>query len=119
MRRKRLARLAGLDTSNVPTNSTNSTIPISPSTPGPSKLFAEQIISPSIQQQFQNTETPMETEENNDKQCQISAVDVDSGIENMEVEESGRKDSIPGSRVSYLYVKTKEYMYIRRMYIIK
>lgn len=42
---------------------------------------------------------PMEVEDNCEKQCNSSGVDVDSGIENMEVEESDRKDHVPRSRV--------------------
>lgn len=50
----------------------------------------------------------MEVEESSDKQCNTSGIDVDSGIENMEVEESDRKDSIPRSRVSvFLYIEKK------------
>lgn len=99
MRKRRLARLAGLNTNNAAASSSNTTAPISPSTPGPSKAFAEPMISPSIPQQLQRAEIPMEVEES-DKQCNTSGLDVDSGIETMEVEESDRKDSIPRSRVS-------------------
>lgn len=101
MRRRRLARLGGLNTNNVPASSTNTTVLTSPSTPGPSKMFAGQI-SLSIQQQFQHAEIPMEVDENGDKQCNTSGIDVDSGIETMEVEESDRKDSTPRSRVSWI-----------------
>lgn len=53
----------------------------------------------------------MEVEESSDKQCNNSGIDVDSGIENMEVEESDRKDSIPRSRVSFfLYWKNNVYV---------
>lgn len=100
MRRRRLAHLAGLNTSNTAANSTNTTAPISPNTSGPSTAFAGSI-SPSTQQQFQHADVPMEVEESSDKQCNTSAIDVDSGIENMEVEESDRKDS-PRSRVSLI-----------------
>ncbi|XP_029674814.1 ubiquitin conjugation factor E4 B-like isoform X2 [Formica exsecta] len=100
MRKRRLARLAGLNTSNVAASSSNTTAPISPSTPGPSKAFAEPMISPSIPQQLQRAEIPMEVEESSDKQCNTSGLDVDSGIETMEVEESDRKDSIPRSRTT-------------------
>lgn len=100
MRRRRLARLASLNTNNAAASSSNTTAPISPSTPGPSKAFAEPMISPSIQHQLQRGEIPMEVEESSDKQCNTSGLDVDSGIETMEVEESDRKDSLPRSRVS-------------------
>lgn len=100
VRRRRMARLAGLDSINSGTNSNHSSGPVSPSTPGPSKAFTEQIISPSKQQQFQNSDIPMEVEENSDKQCSSSGVDVDSGIENMEVEESDRKDLKSRSRTT-------------------
>lgn len=104
MRKKRLARLAGLNTNNAAASSSNTTTAsISPSTPGPSKAFTGSIMSPSIQQQLQRAEIPMEVEESSEKQCNTFGVDVDSGIENMEVEESDRKDSIPRSRVSCLY----------------
>lgn len=161
MRKRRLARLAGLNTNNAAASSSNTTS-ISPSTPGPSKVFTGSIVSPSIQQlqhveipmplsvqqelqraeipispsiqqqlqhaeipiplsiqqqlqradiptspsiqqQLQSVEIPMEVEESSDKQCNTFGVDVDSGIENMEVEESDRKDSIPRSRVSCSY----------------
>lgn len=41
----------------------------------------------------------MEVEDSSEKQCNTSGVDVDSGIENMEVEESDRKELAPRSRV--------------------
>lgn len=105
MRKRRLARLAGLNTNNAPAGSSNTTAPISPSTPGPSKVFAESI-SPSIQQQSQRADVLMEVEESSDKQSLTSGIDVDSGIENMEVEESDRKYSfVTRSRVSYLYIE--------------
>lgn len=97
-----MARLAGLDNICSATTSNHNVDPISPSTPGPSKAFAGQMISPSNQQQFQNPEVAMEVEENNDKQS-VSGLDVDSGIENMEVEESDRRDTKSRSRVSILY----------------
>ncbi|XP_058788728.1 ubiquitin conjugation factor E4 B [Phymastichus coffea] len=52
----------------------------------------------SVQQQFAEKEAPMEVEENCEKQLTSSGVDVDSGIENMEVEDSDRKDVTPRSR---------------------
>ncbi|XP_046824698.1 ubiquitin conjugation factor E4 B [Vespa velutina] len=100
MRRRRLARLVGLDNNCSTTNSSNNTSAISPSTPGPSKAFAGSIMSPAIQQQFHNQEIPMEVEETSEKQCNTSGVDVDSGIENMEVEESDRKEQVPRSRTT-------------------
>lgn len=114
MRRRRLARLASLNTSNAAASSSNAAAPISPSTPGPSKAFAEPMISPSIQQQLQHAEIPMEVEESSDKQCNTSGLDVDSGIETMEVEESDRKDSIPRSRVSILDIREKRCTNMKR-----
>ncbi|KZC14831.1 Ubiquitin conjugation factor E4 B [Dufourea novaeangliae] len=94
-----MARLAGLDNISSATTSNHNASPVSPSTPGPSKAFTGQMISPSKQQQFPNPEVAMEVEESNDKQC-TSGVDVDSGIENMEVEESDRKDTKSRSRTT-------------------
>lgn len=113
MRRRRLARLVGLDNNCSTTNSSNNTGTISPSTPGPSKAFAGSIMSPAIQQQFHNQEIPMEVEETSDKQCNTSGVDVDSGIENMEVEESDRKEQVPRSRVSIYYIEV--FIYINQI----
>lgn len=42
----------------------------------------------------------MDVEENSEKQCSTSGIDVDSGIENMEVEESDRKEATPRSRTT-------------------
>ncbi|KAL0120658.1 hypothetical protein PUN28_008383 [Cardiocondyla obscurior] len=98
MRRRRLARLEGLNNSNAAASSSNAIAPTSPSTPELSKAFAESI-SPSITQQLQRVEVPMEVEESNDKQCNITEIN-NSGIENMDVEESDRKDSIPRSRTA-------------------
>lgn len=97
MRRRRLARLEGLNNSTAAASSSNAIVPTSPSTPESPKAFAGSI-SPSIQQQLQHAELPMEVEECNDKQCNITEMD-NSGIENMEVDED-RKDSISRSRVS-------------------
>lgn len=105
MRRRRLARLEGLNNSNAAASSSNAIAPTSPNSPEPSKAFAESI-SPSIQQQLQRTEVPMEIEESNDKQCNITEID-NSGIESMEVDESDRKDSISRSRVSSFTMKEK------------
>jgi ubiquitin conjugation factor E4 B len=46
-----------------------------------------------------DNEAPMEVEDNCEKQCNSSGVDVDSGIENMEVEDTDRKEIAPRSRV--------------------
>ncbi|XP_017878482.1 ubiquitin conjugation factor E4 B [Ceratina calcarata] len=118
VRRRRMARLAGLDTIGSTANSNHnnapsvspasvspvspvlSMSPISPNTPGPSKAYTDQIVPNIKQQQFQNPEAPMEVEENNDKQCCSSGMDVDSGIENMEVEDNDRKDLKPRSRTT-------------------
>ncbi|XP_076648891.1 ubiquitination factor E4B isoform X2 [Halictus rubicundus] len=99
MRRRRMARLAGLDNISTATTSDHNAGPVSPSTPGPSKAFTGQMISPSSQQQLQNPEVAMEVEENFYKQC-VSGVDVDSGIENMEVDESDRRDTKSRSRTT-------------------
>jgi len=106
MRKRRLARLAGLNTNNTTAGSSTTTTSSSPSTPGPSKVFTGSMISPSIQQQ--RVDIPMEVEESSDKQCNSSGIDVDSGIENMEVDESDRKDSIPRSRVSFYIEKRRK-----------
>ena len=97
MRRRRLARLEGFNNNNATASSSNAIAPTSPSTSELSKAFPGSI-SPSIQQ-LQRAEIPMEVEESNDKQCNITEMD-NSGIESMEVDESDRKDSIPRSRVS-------------------
>ena len=50
--------------------------------------------------QLHDNEAPMEVEDSIcDKQFNSSGVDVDSGIENMEVEDSDRKEIPPRSRV--------------------
>lgn len=99
MRRRRLARLAGLETSISTNSSSNSgTGSISPGTPGPSRSSSGPIMSPPTQQ-LQHPEAPMEVEDSSDKQFNTSGVDVDSGIENMEVEDSDRKELAPRSRV--------------------
>ncbi|XP_034945689.1 ubiquitin conjugation factor E4 B [Chelonus insularis] len=113
MRRRRLARLAGLDTSTPVINSSVTNGIESPSTPGPSTVSSDMlspIQQPSIQspqsqlQQQQSSdfqqEVPMDCEDNSEKQCNSSGIDVDSGIENMEVEESDRKDMPPRSRTT-------------------
>ncbi|XP_076290726.1 ubiquitination factor E4B isoform X1 [Lasioglossum baleicum] len=99
MRRRRMARLAGLDNISTAATSDHNAGPVSPSTPGPSKAFTGQMISPSSRQQLQNPEVAMEVEENFYKQC-VSGVDVDSGIENMEVDESDRRDTNSRSRTT-------------------
>lgn len=106
MRRRRLARLEGFNNNNATASSSNAIAPTSPSTSELSKAFPGSI-SPSIQQQLQRAEIPMEVEESNDKQCNITEMD-NSGIENMEVDESDRKDSIPRSRVSIFIVYIME-----------
>lgn len=113
-----MARLAGLDSFSSTINTNHNNDPVSPNTPGPSKTFTEQIISPLKQQQFQNPEVPMEIEESNNKQCSSSEsrVDIDSGFENMEVEECDRKELKPRSRVSvcmYIHIRTCTRVYPR------
>ena len=151
MRRRRLARLAGLETA-APLNGTV-TISASPGTPGSSthqqswttmeshnqqqspqqvqRILQQQAQriqqqQPQQVQQAQLTQQPqqaqltqqpqqiasMDVEENSDKQSSTFSVDVDSGIENMEVEESDRKDGPPRSRVSLnlsFYILSKHY----------
>lgn len=106
MRRRRLARLEGLNNSTAVASSSNAIAPTSPSTSESTKAFAGSISS-SIQQQLQRTEVPMEIEESTDKQCSITEMDT-TGIENMEVDESDRKDLIPRSHVSSFTMKKKE-----------
>lgn len=106
MRRRRLARLEGLNNSTATASSSNTIVPTSPSTPEPSKAFAGSI-SPSIQQ-LQHAEVPMEVEyQCNDKLCNITEM-ANSAIENMEVDESDRKDSISRSRVSSFIMKKRK-----------
>jgi len=107
MRRRRLARLEGFNNNNATASSSNAIASTSPNTSESSKAFAESI-SPSIQQQLQRTEIPMEVEESNDKQCNIITEITNSGIENMEVDESDRKDLIPRSRVSIFTMLKKK-----------
>ena len=113
IRRRRLARLADLETSkNEPNN-----LSVNP-TPSGSSIVAspENIVQGSFLNQastqsgclekhtesspIQDIEAPMEVEDNCEKQLNSSGVDVDSGIENMEVEDSDRKEVTPRSRVS-------------------
>lgn len=63
--------------------------PGSPNTPGPSRGYP-----PVFSNQQQSTDASMEVEDSNEKQSNISGVDVDSGIENMEVEDSDRKEPL-------------------------
>ncbi|XP_015606835.1 ubiquitin conjugation factor E4 B [Cephus cinctus] len=92
MRRRRLARLAGFDTAGSKGSST--TEQEAPSTPGPSNILTGSIMSPPIQQPQASAPMEVEQPDNSEKQCNTSGVDVDSGIENMEVEESDRKDPV-------------------------
>ncbi|XP_074108795.1 ubiquitination factor E4B [Cotesia typhae] len=111
MRKRRLARLTGLDGSNSnnpvssPGLSVNNVFE-SPSTPGPSTgpdlpatpgLLQQQ--SPP-QESSNDTDVPMDFEENSEKQTNNISIDVDSGIENMEVEEQDRKDHTSRSRTT-------------------
>ncbi|XP_011502068.1 PREDICTED: ubiquitin conjugation factor E4 B [Ceratosolen solmsi marchali] len=113
IRRRRLARLVSLD--NAPGNgSTNSSDPKtgvlmlqSNSTAGPSgasSLLAATISpSPSTDPsmlQLPDNKAPMEIQDNCEKHCNSSGVDIDSGIENMEVEDTDRKEIAPRSRTS-------------------
>lgn len=74
--------------SNIPTAVPQGFVPTSPSTETPLLQLSE-------------GEAPMEVEDNCEKQFNSSGVDVDSGIENMEVEDSDRKETAPRSRVSF------------------
>ena len=100
MRRRRLARLAGLTTNNAGPSLNSTSVPTSPDTPGPSNISPSSVIPPPSLQQPQNQQVSMDVEENSEKHCNTSGIDVDSGIENMEVEESDRKEATPRSRVS-------------------
>ena len=100
MRRRRLARLAGLGTNNAALSFNSTSVPTSPDTPGPSNVPPNLIIPPLSQIQPQN-QVSMDVEETSEKQCIALGLDVDSGIENMEVEESDRKEATPRSRVSW------------------
>ncbi|XP_043267135.1 ubiquitin conjugation factor E4 B [Venturia canescens] len=105
MRRRRLARLAGLEP-GTPTNSNGAAgmAPASLNTPGPSKPTPlQQQVGSSTSATIEHIAQPevaMDVEENSDKQCNTFGVDVDSGIENMEVEETDRKDPAPRSRTT-------------------
>ncbi|XP_015113341.1 ubiquitin conjugation factor E4 B [Diachasma alloeum] len=101
MRKRRLARLAGLETSAT-ANTNGGNCLSSPSTPGPSKTPGLASVSPVQQSESHNlnNDMPMETEESSEKQLNNSGIDVDSGIENMEVEESDRKDTASRSRTT-------------------
>lgn len=104
MRKRRLIRLAGLKTNNLPSSSNGSNCLSSPGTPGPSNdqtaIATSSPLSSVSTEACQTPEAPMETEENGDKGSKSSGIDVDSGIENMEVEESDRKEIASRSRVS-------------------
>lgn len=96
IRRRRLARLAGLGSNNASPNTKSTSVPTSPDTPGPSNISPNSTAPPLLQ----NQQVTMDVEENSEKQCSTSGIDVDSGIENMEVEESDRKEATPRSRTT-------------------
>ncbi|XP_043469327.1 ubiquitin conjugation factor E4 B [Leptopilina heterotoma] len=96
IRRRRLARLASLGSNNASPSTNSTSVPTSPDTPGPSNISPNSA-APLLPQQQQVT---MDVEENSEKQCSTSGIDVDSGIENMEVEESDRKEATPRSRTT-------------------
>lgn len=109
MRKRRLARLGGTDSNGATVNSNGANSLNSPSTSGPSSALSgfgtvpttqnqPHQLQPSQQKSIQS-DTPMDTEESSEKQSNNSGIDVDSGIENMEVEEPDRKDVAPRSRV--------------------
>ena len=121
MRRRRLARLADLDTSNnEPSNSSSNGIISSPESklPGPSNVQTPATVATPTQPTetpLQDNEAAMEVDDSCEKQCNSSGVDVDSGIENMEVEDSDRKEITPRSRVS----KTKFFYAIQNINYIQ
>ncbi|KAF7992765.1 hypothetical protein HCN44_005109 [Aphidius gifuensis] len=115
IRRRRLARLAGLAGSEtnsppVPTspNGINLQPQNSPPTPGPSTTASSIVTSSPIPAVSLNKidsadkiyEAAMETDESIEKQFNNSGIDVDSGIENMEVEEIDKKNESQRSRTS-------------------
>ncbi|XP_066992504.2 ubiquitin conjugation factor E4 B isoform X2 [Anabrus simplex] len=106
IRKRRLARLAAIDTGAGPSTvgqlappSPSNVAPPSPSTPGPSNSQPELVTPPPLgtqksDSQSTDTSSQMEVDEPNcEKSGLVSQVDVDSGIENMEVEESDRKET--------------------------
>ncbi|XP_014216828.1 ubiquitin conjugation factor E4 B [Copidosoma floridanum] len=108
IRRRRLARLASLDTTRTPPSGSPSAT-TSPENGVPSSPSALQLqppsaaVSPSVDPtppQLPEKETPMEVEDSSEKQCNSSGVDVDSGIENMEVDDSDRREIPPRSRTT-------------------
>ncbi|KAK0083631.1 hypothetical protein PV325_008472 [Microctonus aethiopoides] len=110
MRRRRLARLGGTDSNGATVNSNGANSLNSPSTSGPSSALSGFGTVPTTQnqphqlqpsqQKSNQSDTPMDTEESSEKQSNNSGIDVDSGIENMEVEEPDRKDVAPRSRTT-------------------
>lgn len=109
MRKRRLARLAGLESGTSPLLSSPNGLSCqsSPGTPGApvtgpvtSSLSSPMSgVSPVSLTGDKSIDAAMETDDNNEKQFNNSGIDVDSGIENMEVEESDRKDNSRRSRV--------------------
>ena len=127
MRRRRLARLGGLEvSSNAPAaingqevtspenncSSGDTSIPTQPSNQPASPTKCKKLpplFSPSLQN-AEIPDTPMEVEDGFEKQSNTSGVDVDSGIENMEVEDADRKDATPRSRVRILIIFVKHFI---------
>lgn len=85
-----------MGSNNASPNTKSTSVPTSPDTPGPSNISPNSTAPPLLQ----NQQVTMDVEENSEKQCSTSGIDVDSGIENMEVEESDRKEATPRSRVN-------------------
>lgn len=87
-----------------PSGSSNLTLPpilapaVAPCRP---PISCSPSLEPTQIQLLTNKEAAMEVEDGNCEKQFISRVDVDSGIENMEVEESYSKEVTPRSRVSY------------------
>ncbi|KAJ8676226.1 hypothetical protein QAD02_012012 [Eretmocerus hayati] len=113
MRRRRLARLATFDPPNqaVATSNCEATNGVSPtlngSTNGVSNIPQQSSVPPSPSTEPEvppplpqppKSDAPMEVEDNCEKCFNSTGVDVDSGIENMEVEDSDRKEIPPRSR---------------------
>ncbi|GLG94106.1 Ubiquitin conjugation factor E4 B [Gryllus bimaculatus] len=115
IRKRRLARLAAIDTAAAAAPSTSgqlappspsNAVPSSPSTPGPSNSNHEIATPPPLGTQksdSQSTDTSSQMEIDDapcEKNSLVSQVDVDSGIENMEVEDSDRKEAGARHRTS-------------------
>ncbi|XP_014229412.1 ubiquitin conjugation factor E4 B [Trichogramma pretiosum] len=108
MRRRRLARLGGLNSSSTSSENGDQALS-SPDVPmpdapdaivSPTKDVEMPQMPPPISQDSEITEKPMQVDECSKKQMNSSGVDVDSGIENMEVDDSDKKEMTPRSRTT-------------------